>query len=79
MNLLAKIRIGGALILGLAIFNSCEEKGDFGLGSDDVAPIEFDVESISLSSGIVWLDSINSANLGRVFVGEHSGSGFGEI
>ena len=79
MNLLAKIRIGGALILGLAIFNSCEEKGDFGLGSDDVAPIEFDVESISLSSGIVWLDSINSANLGRVFVGEHSGSGFGDM
>lgn len=79
MNLLAKIRICGALILGFAIFNSCEEKGDFGLGSDDVAPIEFDAENISLSTGIVWLDSVNSANLGRVFVGEHSGSDFGDM
>ncbi len=79
MNLLAKIRIYGALILGLIIFNSCEEKGDFGLGSDDVAPIEFQSEKISLNTSVVWLDSIRSNNLGRMLVGEHSGSEFGEI
>lgn len=79
MNLLAKVRICGALILSLTIFNSCEEKGDFGLGSDDVAPIEFTAEDISLSTGVVWLDSINSANLGRVFVGENTSSDFGEM
>lgn len=79
MNLLAKIRIYGALVLGLILFNSCEEKGDFGLGSDDVAPIVFDAEDISLTSGVVWLDSINSANLARVFVGEHTGSDFGAM
>ncbi|MBO3699435.1 DUF4270 family protein [Fabibacter sp. E12] len=64
--------------MGLIIFNSCEEKGDFELGSD-VAPIEFEAENISLSTGIVWLDSINSANLARIFVGEHSGSDFGDM
>lgn len=79
MNLLAKIRIYGALVLGLIIFNSCEEKGDFGLGSDDVAPIQFDSENISLNTSIVWLDSIRSHNLGRMFVGGHSGSEFGDL
>lgn len=79
MNLLAKIRIYGALMMSLIIFNSCEEKGDFGLSSDDVEPIEFNVESISLGTGVVWLDSINSANLSRIFVGEHSGSDFGDM
>ncbi|MFY0594147.1 DUF4270 family protein [Roseivirga sp.] len=66
-----------AFIIGAIIFNSCEEKGEFGLGSDDVAPIEFDVEEISLGTSLVWLDSIPSSNTGRLMVGEHAGSEFG--
>jgi len=77
MNLLGKIGIFAMLILGVAMFNSCEEKGDFGLGSDDVAPIEFDAQEISLETSLVWLDSIPSSGTGRLMVGEHTGSDFG--
>ncbi|WP_176723334.1 DUF4270 family protein [Roseivirga misakiensis] len=76
---MAKIRIYATLILGIVIFNSCEEKGEFGLGSDDVAPIEFDVEEISLGTSLVWLDSIPSSSTGRLMVGEHVGSEFGTM
>lgn len=79
MNLLAKIRICGALALGLIIFNSCEESGDFGLGTDDVAPVQFNSENISISTSVLWLDSIRAYNLGRLLVGQHSGSDFGAM
>lgn len=77
MSLLVKIRICGVLFLSTLVFNSCEEKGDFGLGSDDVAPIQFDVEDITLGTSLVWLDSIASSNTGRLMVGEHAESEFG--
>ncbi len=79
MNLLAKIRMYGVLIMGLIIFNSCEESGNFGLGSDDISQVEFSSDDISISTGIVLLDSINSSNLGRVLIGEHQNSGFGSM
>lgn len=77
MSLLVKIRIIGALFLCVLILNSCEEKGEFGLGSDDVAPIQFDAENISIGTSVVWLDSIASSNTGRLMVGEHTGTEFG--
>ncbi len=79
MNLLAKIRIYGVLMMGLIIFNSCEESGNFGLGSDDISQVEFSSDEIVIGTGIVWLDSINSSNLGRVLIGEHQNSGFGSM
>lgn len=77
MSLLVKVRILGILVLSVLLFNSCEEKGDFGLGSDDVAPIQFDVENITIGTSLVWLDSIPSSGIGRMLVGEHTGSEFG--
>lgn len=77
MSLLVKTRIFGTLFLSALVFNSCEEKGDFGLGSDDVAPIQFDVENIAIGTSLVWLDSIPSSGIGRMMVGEHTGSEFG--
>lgn len=79
MNLLAKIRVFGALMMALIIFNSCEESGSFGLGADDISQVQFSSDSISIGTSIVWIDSINTADLGRVVIGEHQNSGFGAM
>ena len=70
MNLLGKIRITGAfLLVGLIVFNSCEESGPFGLGTEDVAPLEFYTEDIEVPVTQVLIDSINSRNTGRLLTG----------
>ena len=69
MNLLAKIKSCGALLLGLAILYSCEEKGDFGLATDDVAPVEFNTTNVAIESSLVQLDSVITAYQGRFLVG----------
>ena len=79
MNLLAKIRLFGALILGLILFNSCEERDEFGLNSDDVAPVEFLTEQIPISSAIVALDSINTSRIGLAMVGRLNDPQFGQL
>ncbi|MCO6359711.1 DUF4270 family protein [Roseivirga pacifica] len=70
MNLLGKIRIFGAfLVVGLIVFNSCEDSGPFGLGTEDVAPLEFFTEDIPIPVSQVLIDSINSRGTGRLLTG----------
>ncbi len=79
MNLLAKIRIFGALCLSLILFNSCEESGVFGINSEDVAPVNFLTESNTIPSTVVALDSVISRNIGRMMVGELNNPRFGIV
>lgn len=79
MNLLVKIRNCGALILILAIFNSCEKKGGFGIGTDDVAPVEFVSTDISIGSSVVLLDSIRTSGVGRILFGSSEHPVFGAL
>jgi hypothetical protein len=50
MNLSAKIKSLGALFLGFLLFVSCEELGSFGLGEEDIAPLEFFTTDLSASA-----------------------------
>jgi len=61
----------------LAIFNSCEEKGGFGIATDDVAPVEFVSTDVPIESSLVLLDSVITSAGSRVLVGELNGSAFG--
>lgn len=79
MNLLVKIRNCGALILCLAFFNSCEEKGSFGLASDDVAPVEFVSTTVDLSTSMLLLDSVRTSRFGRILFGEIEDPAFGRV
>ncbi len=79
MNLLVKIRIFGALFLGLLLFNSCEEREQFGLNSDDVAPVEFVTTEVGLASSIVALDSVNTGTVGRMLVGKLNDPQIGSV
>ncbi len=79
MNLLVKIRNCGALLLCLAVFNSCEEKGSFGLASDDVAPVEFVSRDIDIASSVVQLDSVITAFQARFLVGVIQDLPYGQI
>lgn len=72
MNLSAKTKTFGALLLGLVLFISCEELGTFGLGEDDIAPLEFLTTNVSTSGGIVLIDSIVSIGTGTMLTGERN-------
>lgn len=78
MNLSAKIKSFGALLLGLLFFVSCEELGSFGLGEDDIAPLEFFTTDLSATGGLVLIDSIVSRGTGTIMVGERSAP-FGQM
>jgi hypothetical protein len=69
MNLLAKNKFIGALLLGLVFIFSCEELGPFGLGEDDIAPLEFITTEVSTTGGIVLNDSIISRGVGTILTG----------
>ena len=79
MNLLVKIRNCGALLLCLTFFNSCEEKGSFGLATDDVAPVEFVSTTVDLSSSMLLLDSVRTSRFGRILFGEILDPAFGSV
>lgn len=79
MSLLAKIRNCGVLLMCLALSYSCEEKGSFGIATDDVAPVEFISEDIDINSSIVQLDSVITAFQGRFMAGELRDSPWGNI
>jgi len=79
MNLLGKKKSLGALVLGLLLFNSCENNGPFGLSSDDVAPVEFFTADIPVTSTVVWLDSIQSSNQGVYLIGDVTSTTFGRM
>lgn len=72
MNLSAKSKNLGALFLGLFLLFSCEELGPFGLGEDDIAPLEFLTTEVSTSGGIVLVDSIVSIGTGTLLTGDRS-------
>lgn len=76
MNLLVKIRNCGALLLILAIFNSCEEKGGFGIATDDVAPVEFVSTDVGVQMSVVQLDSIKTSDISRALFGKITGTPF---
>ncbi len=78
MNLSAKIKSFGALLLGLLFFISCEELGSFGLGEEDIAPLEFFTTDLKATGGIVLIDSIISRGTGTILVGERNES-FGQM
>ena len=79
MNLLGKVKSIGALALGLLFLNSCEESGGFGFGTDDLAPVEFSVETLPITSSVVLLDSIRSSNLGVGLIGNVDDPDFGRL
>ena len=79
MNLSGKKKSWWAIITCLLLFSSCEEKGSFGLGSEDVAPIEFSSADINVSSSVVLLDSIRSSGVGTLLVGRLQDENFGEF
>ncbi|WP_420388211.1 DUF4270 family protein [Roseivirga sp.] len=66
-------------MLGLAIFNSCEEKGGFGIATDDVAPVEFVSTELDINSSMVKLDSIITSRQGRLLVGNVNHPDFGAL
>lgn len=63
----------------LAIFNSCEKKGEFGIGTDDVVPVEFVSTDISVGSSVVLLDSIRTSRSGRILFGSVEHPVFGSL
>jgi hypothetical protein len=77
MNLLAKIKNCGILMLGLAIFNSCEEKGEFGIATDDVAPVEFSTVDVPVGASMVLMDSIITSDISIALFGQLNNSPFG--
>lgn len=78
MNLLVKIRNCGALIMILAIFNSCEKKGEFGIGTDDVAPVEFVSTNVGVTASVVQLDSIITSDISRALFGRLTGTPYAD-
>lgn len=70
MNLSDKIKSIGALVLGFFFLFSCEELGDFGLGSEDIAPVEFLTTDLSVTGGQVLIDSLSSRGRGTILTGE---------
>lgn len=74
-----KIRIFGAVLLGLLLFISCEEREQFGLNSDDVATVEFTTTQVELASSIVALDSVNTAKVGRMLIGKLNDPQLGSV
>jgi len=78
MNLSAKSKKLGALFLGLFFLNSCEELGPFGLGEDDIAPLEFLTTEVATTGEIVLVDSIVSIGTGTLLTGDRS-MPFGEM
>lgn len=79
MNLLDKKTSLGALVLGLFLFVSCEKNGPFGLNSEDVAPVEFFTTEIPVTTSAVWLDSVQSSNVGTLLVGDYTSNTFGSM
>lgn len=78
MNLSAKLKNFGALILGLFFLFSCEELGEFGLGEEDIAPLDFLTTDLSVTGGLVLVDSIASQNTGTLLTGQRN-SQFGNM
>ena len=78
MNLSVKTKTFGALFLGLIFLFSCEELGPFGLGEDDIAPLEFLTTGVETSGGIVLIDSIVSIGTGTIITGQRNSS-FGQM
>lgn len=72
MNLSVKTKPIGALFLGLFFLFSCEELGPFGLGEDDIAPLEFLTAEVPTTGGIVLIDSIITIGAGSILTGEGS-------
>lgn len=72
MNLSAKTKSFGALFLGLFFLFSCEELGPFGLGEEDIAPLEFLTTEIPTTGGIVLIDSIVTIGAGSILTGDRS-------
>lgn len=64
-------------MLGLAIFNSCEEKGEFGIATDDVAPVEFSTVDVPVGASMVLMDSIITSNISIALFGQLNNSPFG--
>ena len=77
MNLLAKIKNCGVLLMGLAIFNSCEEKGGFGIATDDVAPVTFSTTEVPLEASVVLTDSVITSESSLALFGQINNSPFG--
>jgi len=78
MSLSVKTKSIGALFLGLFLLFSCEELGPFGLGEDDIAPLEFLTTEVNTSSGIVLVDSIITGGTGTILTGDRSAN-FGDM
>jgi len=78
MNLLAKNKWIGALLMGLVIIFSCEELGPFGLGEDDIAPLEFITTEVATTSDLVLNDSIVTIGAGTILTGDRTES-FGQM
>lgn len=78
MNLSVKTKFIGALLMGLVFIFSCEELGPFGLGEDDIAPLEFLTTEVTTSGGIVLLDSIQSIGTGTILTGQRA-TPFGQV
>jgi hypothetical protein len=79
MNLLGKIKIIGALILGTTILFSCEKSGSFGFNSDEVTPVEFLVYQTPITSSVVQLDTVYSSNLNSGLIGVIDDPNFGKV
>ena len=79
MNLLDKKKSWGAMVFGLLLLISCEERGEFGLGSDDVAPVVFSSTDIPVTSSVVFLDSIRTSSTGILLAGKIDDPDFGTI
>jgi hypothetical protein len=79
MNLLGKIKIIGALVLGTTILFSCEKSGSFGFNSDEVTPVEFLVYQTPITSSVVQLDTVFSSNLNSGLIGVFDDPNFGKV
>ncbi len=77
MNLLDKKLGLGAVLMALILFSSCEEAGNFGLGDDDVSPVDFFSENIPITSQVLLIDSIPSDDGETLLVGSVNNSDFG--
>lgn len=56
---------GDFFIISLLSFNACEQSGGFGLGEENITPVEFVLEEVEVTSSVVLLDSVVSSDVGR--------------
>ncbi len=79
MSLSAKMKcMGTFFIISLLSFNACEQSGGFGLGEENITPVEFVLEEVEVTSSVVLLDSVVSSDVGRGLFGEVVDAGFGK-